>query len=71
MQVPAVKEVAVEPETVQTVGVVEVKMTVSPEVDVAERATDVPTNCAGIDANAIVCGLSLTAKLRVTGVAAK
>lgn len=71
MQVPAVNKLAVAPATVQTAGVVVVKVTVNPEVAVAESPSDVPTSWAGIDANAMLCALSFTAKLRVTGLAGR
>ena len=46
VQVPAMTKVAVVPLTVQTLVVCEAKVTVSPEVEVAARASGVPTACA-------------------------
>jgi hypothetical protein len=42
LQVPLDSRVAVVPETVQIVGVVEAKLTVNPELAVADKATGVP-----------------------------
>jgi len=52
------RNVAVVPLTVQTVAVVEAKLTVSPEVDVAERVSGVPTVCVAGVANVIACARS-------------
>ena len=46
--------VAVVPETVQTVGVIEAKLTVRPELDVALRVTGVPCTWLAMGANVIV-----------------
>jgi hypothetical protein len=53
--VPAARKVAVEPETVQTPVVDEAKLTVRPEVAVAERVSGVPMVCAAGVAKAMVC----------------
>jgi len=73
VQVPAVRKVAVVPETVQTDCVVEAKLTARPEVAVAVNVSDVPTVCVAGVAKEMVCavsGAACTVKLRVTGVAA-
>ena len=54
VQVPAAINEAVEPETVQTAGVVDAKLTASPELAVADRAKEVPAVCAAIPAKAMV-----------------
>jgi len=54
VQVPAATKVAVVPETVQMLVVVEAKLTVRPEVAVAERVSGVPTVWAAIMPNAMV-----------------
>jgi len=46
VQVPASRNVAMSSETVQTEGVLLVKVTGSPELAVAERVSGVPTTCA-------------------------
>jgi hypothetical protein len=65
-----VRNVAVVPETVQTLVVVETKLTVRPEVAVAESVSGVPTVWAAIGPKLIVCSMPLTVKLRGTIVAA-
>ena len=45
VQVPAAPNVAVVPETVQTLGVAEVQETVRPELAVAESVSGAPTVC--------------------------
>ena len=45
VQVPAAKNVAVVPLTVQTVAVVDAKLTVNPELAVAVSVSGVPTVC--------------------------
>lgn len=55
LHVPPVTSVAVLPETVQTVGVVEANETASPELAVAESVTVPPAVWVGIVANVIVC----------------
>jgi len=47
-QLPAARNVAVVPDTVQMVGVVDAKLTARPELAVAESVRGVPTVCAGI-----------------------
>ena len=72
-QVPAARNVAVAPLTVQTLAVVEAKLTVRPEVAVAVRLSGVPTVCAPGLAKLMVCAVRLaafTVKLCATGVAA-
>jgi hypothetical protein len=56
-QVPAVRKVAVAPLTVHTLGVVEAKETVSPEVAVAESVNGVPTVCVPGLAKVMVCAV--------------
>jgi len=68
--VPLVSRVAVVPETVQTVPVVDAKLTGRPELAVAERGMSVPTTWAAIGAKVIVWACRWTVKLRVTNVAA-
>jgi hypothetical protein len=71
--VPAVKNVAAVPLTVQTVCVVDAKLTASPELAVAVSVSGVPTVCAAGCAKVIVCavsGAAFTAMLLETGVAA-
>ncbi len=65
VQVPAEISVAVEPETVQTEGVVEVKLTGRPELAVAVNAigTDVLIACAGTAPKVIVWAARLAARL--------
>lgn len=69
-QVPAASVVAVVPDTLQIVGVVEAKLTVSPELAFALKATFSPITCAEIALNVIVW-LASTVKLWVTGAAAE
>jgi len=54
VQVPLAMNVAVVPETVQTLVVVDVNVTASPDVAVAERVSGVPTVCAEIAGKLIV-----------------
>jgi hypothetical protein len=70
VQVPVVSMVAVVPETVQTLAVVEAKLTAKLELAVAESVSGVPTFCAGIAPKVMVCEAALTVKLCETGVAA-
>jgi hypothetical protein len=58
VQLPAVTNVAVVPETVQTLLVAELNVTASPELAVAASASGVPTDCAPGLAKVIVCALS-------------
>ena len=53
-QVPAARMVAVVPDTLQIVGVAEPKLTVSPELAFALKATVAPITCAEIALNVIV-----------------
>ena len=72
VQVPGASSVAVEAETVQMAGVVEVKLTGRPELAVAVNAipTDVLAVWAGIVPKVIVWASGLTVKLCVTAGAA-
>ena len=63
VQVPAVRNVAVVPETVHMLVVVEVKLTARPELAVAESVSGVPTVCAAIVGKVMVCASSFTVKL--------
>jgi hypothetical protein len=57
VHIPAVKSEAVEAETVQMAGVIEVKMTGSPELAVAINCSVEFAAWTGIAANVIVCGV--------------
>lgn len=57
VQVPAARKDASDPATVQTPGVVEEKVTGSPEVAVAESVSLVPTDCGPGLAKAMVCAV--------------
>jgi hypothetical protein len=70
VQVPEVSMVPVVPETEQTTGVVEAKLTVSPEVEEAESVSGVPTVWTPGLLNVMVCACPFTVKLCDTGVAA-
>jgi len=71
-QVPEATRVTAIPETVQTDGVVEVKLTGRPEVAVALRLKGgVPSNILPMVPNEILCEACATAKLRMTGAAAE
>jgi hypothetical protein len=70
VHVPVAISEAVVPETVQTAGVVEAKLTGRPESDVADSATVPPTDCAAIAPKVMVCDFAFTAKLWETGAAA-
>ncbi len=72
VQVPEASSVAVEPETVQMAGVVDVKLTGRPELALAVNVieTEVFANWSGIGPNVIVWAARLTVKLSVTAVAA-
>jgi hypothetical protein len=63
VQIPEAINVAVVPETVQMLVVVEVKATGRPELAVAESASGEPTVCAGIVGKVMVCALPLMVKL--------
>ncbi len=73
LQVPEARKVAVLPETVQTLLVEEAYVTARPELAVALKVSGVPTVCAAIVPNVMVCDLMLefTVKLCDTGVAAE
>ena len=70
MQVPAAMKLAVVPETVQTVEVVEAKLTGRPELAVAESISGVPYVWSEIVPKVIVWASPLTVKVCETGVAA-
>ena len=55
LQVPAVARVAAEPPTIQTAGVVEIKLTGNPELAVAASVRVEAATCVGIDPKLIVC----------------
>ena len=69
-QVPAATKVAVVPDTVQMLVVVEAKVTPNPELAVALSVSGVPTVCVAGAANVMVCACGLTVKLRGTEAAA-
>jgi hypothetical protein len=60
VHVPEAINVAVVPETVQTLVVVEVKVTPRPDVVVAESVSGVPTVCVPGFAKVMVCVASVT-----------
>ncbi len=72
VQVPTASSEAVDPETVQMAGVVEVKLTGSPELAVAlsTTATEAFHIWAGIAPKVIVWAAGLTVKLCLTAGAA-
>jgi hypothetical protein len=55
VQVPAVTNVAVVPEAVQTPGVVELRVTAPSELASAESVSGTPTVCVPGFANVMVC----------------
>jgi hypothetical protein len=57
------------PETLQTEGVVLVKLTASPELAVATRVSGVPTVCVAMVGKVMVCGAK-TVNVFDTGLAA-
>jgi hypothetical protein len=63
VHVPEAINVAVVPETVQTLAVVEAKVTPRPDVAVAKSASGAPTVCVPGFANAMVCASAFTVKL--------
>ena len=63
VQVPEAMNVAVAPETVQVLVVVEAKVTDRPEVAVAASVSGAPTVCAAIVGKVIVCASPFTVKL--------
>ncbi len=70
MHVPAASIVAFVPDTEQVLGVLEAKLTASPELEDAVRLNDPPTVCAGMAPNVMDWDLSPTLKLCVAGAAA-
>ncbi len=66
MQVPRASNEAVDPETVQMAGVLEVKLTGSPELAVAVNARFELAIWVGIEAKVTICACGLTVKLCVT-----
>jgi precorrin-4 methylase len=70
VQVPSDRNVVALLETVQTLGVVEAKLTSKPELAVADSAIGIPTVCPPGLAKLIVCASSLTVKLCETELAA-
>jgi hypothetical protein len=62
--------VAVVPETVQVLGVVDLKLTANPELAVAESVKVAPSFCDGIFGKVMVWLALVTAKLCETAVAA-
>ena len=71
VQVPTARNVAVVPETVQTVVVSEANLTGKPELADAFRMCDPPTTWLATALNVIVCGCPTTGKVCETGVAAR
>jgi hypothetical protein len=63
VQVPVVLNVAVVPETEQMEEVNEAKLTVKPEVAVAESVSGVPTAWPAIGLKVMVCASALTVKV--------
>jgi hypothetical protein len=61
VQLPTATRVAVDPETVQMVVVVETYETASLELAVAVRASVAVTSCAGIAAQVMVCAVRAVA----------
>ena len=59
VQVPEAMNVAVVPETVQMLVVVDAKPTARPELAVAESVSGVPTVCVGIAGKVMVCAARL------------
>jgi hypothetical protein len=70
VQLPVEPRLAVSPETPQTAGVIEAKLTVRPELADADSVSGVPTAWAAIAPKVIVCARPFTVKLCETGVAA-
>jgi len=66
VHVPVAKKLAVVPETVQTLVVVEAKLTAKPELAVAESARGVPMVWVLGAAKVMVCASPLTGKLCAT-----
>ena len=71
VQLPCATNVAVLPDSVQTAGVVEVKLTAKPEVADALSVRVFPTVCVGIALKVMVCDCWMTEKLcEIVGAAA-
>jgi hypothetical protein len=66
MQFPSAISEAELPETVQTAGVVDAKLTARPELAVADRFRAVPMFCAAMTAKLIVWESRFTANVRLT-----
>jgi hypothetical protein len=66
VQVPALSNDTVVPETAQTLPVADANVTTKPDVDVPLNATVPPAVCAPSKANVIVWALPFTAKLCAT-----
>ncbi len=71
MQVPAPTKVAVVPDSVQTLGVDDAKLTTRPELADALRASVVPVRCVAIGAKLIVCAFGAAVTVKLTGVLAE
>lgn len=72
VQVPAVNNVSVVPLVAHTLGVVESKATLRPDVDVATKAAGVvPTTWLPGDTKVMVCAPTATVKEFDTGAAAR
>src|SRR6202167_4937025 len=67
VQVPGFGSVAVVPETTQTPGVIDVKLTAKPEVADAVRVMVVPAASVGMVLNVMFCDAFVPDKLNVTG----
>jgi hypothetical protein len=63
------RNVALAPDTPQTVGVVDAKATANPELDVAARVSGDPTVCAAMAPKVMVWPAGLTIMVWVTGAA--
>ena len=63
VQVPEMSSEAVVPETVQTVGVVDVKLTVRPELAVADKPSAVVATSVAVMAGNVMLWASFTVKL--------
>ena len=70
MHFPPINSDAVAPETVHTVGVVELKETARPEVAVADNASVEAAYSVAVMAGKLMVRVAITTKLCLTGVAA-
>jgi len=70
VHVPAASIVAVEPDTEQTEAVLELNVTASPELALAESASFAPTVCVPVIAGKVIVWLCRTTKLVPTAGAA-